>query len=232
MYVSLERADRSVFGADDELVVHDADLFRALGEVADARPRALVRHFAGQQHDAVVARDVEVDAVAVLVVGLVGDLELDAFVVDLRAGRPAVGGDQRRAAAAPATTTGTQPESAATATASASETRPARRGSSPRPRAAWRRWRRTGNGSSASGPPGCVRCADAAHTDGRRRAPEVHSMRPPPLPVSATTRISRVCAASMAAITLPELPDVEIASSTSPLVPSARTCFANTCSNE
>ena len=29
-----------------------------------------------------------------------------------------------------------------------------------------------------------------------------------------------------------ELPDVEIASSTSPLAPSARTCFANTCSNE
>jgi hypothetical protein len=28
-----------------------------------------------------------------------------------------------------------------------------------------------------------------------------------------------------------ELPEVEIASSTSPLRPSARTCFANTCSN-
>ncbi len=34
-----------------------------------------------------------------------------------------------------------------------------------------------------------------------------------------------------AAITFGELPDVEIASSTSPLAPSARTCFAKTCSN-
>ena len=36
----------------------------------------------------------------------------------------------------------------------------------------------------------------------------------------------------IAATTLAELPDVEIASSTSPEAPSARTCFANTCSKE
>ena len=47
-----------------------AHLLGVLREVADAGPDALVRNFAGQQDDAVVARDVEVDAVAVLRVGL------------------------------------------------------------------------------------------------------------------------------------------------------------------
>ena len=44
--------------------------------------------------------------------------------------------------------------------------------------------------------------------------------------------ISCSCAAPIASITLPELPEVEIASSTSPRRPSARTCLAKTCSNE
>ena len=51
-------------------------------------------------------------------------------------------------------------------------------------------------------------------------------MRPPSLPVKATMCMPRSCAASTAAITLPEFPDVEIASRTSPAPPSARTCLA------
>ena len=45
------------------------------------------------------------------------------------------------------------------------------------------------------------------------------------VPVSATTVISRSCAASIAASTLAELPLVDSASSTSPAWPSARTCL-------
>ena len=41
-------------------------------------------------------------------------------------------------------------------------------------------------------------------------------------------RISRSRAASIAETTLAEFPDVDIARRTSPAVPSARTCFANT----
>ena len=61
------------------------------------------------------------------------------------------------------------------------------------------------------------RARRAGRTGGRRSGARSSPMRPPPLPVSATTRISRSCAASTAATTLAELPDVEIASSTSPL---------------
>ncbi|MNC75038.1 hypothetical protein D3C75_1265020 [compost metagenome] len=51
------------------------------------------------------------------------------------------------------------------------------------------------------------------------------AMPPPSRPVRATTVISRSWAAWMAWITLPELPLVEIASSTSPGWPRARICL-------
>ncbi len=49
-----------------------------------------------------------------------------------------------------------------------------------------------------------------------------------PLPVSATTLVSRWRAAWMAAITFAELPEVESASRMSPGWPSASTCLENT----
>ncbi|MNG28503.1 hypothetical protein D3C84_1137760 [compost metagenome] len=48
-------------------------------------------------------------------------------------------------------------------------------------------------------------------------------MTPPPLPVRASTCISRALAASMARTTLGELPLVEMATSTSPACPKALT---------
>src|SRR5690554_2986295 len=56
------------------------------------------------------------------------------------------------------------------------------------------------------------------------------AMPPPSRPVSATTSMSRSWAAWMACRTLPELPLVEIASSTSPGCPRARICLEKTSS--
>jgi len=53
---------------------------------------------------------------------------------------------------------------------------------------------------------------------------------PPPLPVRPTTCTPASWAAFTASTTLPELPLVEIASSTSPFRPIARICLENTCS--
>jgi len=67
-----------------------------------------------------------------------------------------------------------------------------------------------------------------AHVDVLR--PRVPRHPAPSLPVSATIRSPSSRATRIAATTLAEFPEVEIASSTSPLRPSARSCFANTCS--
>jgi hypothetical protein len=52
---------------------------------------------------------------------------------------------------------------------------------------------------------------------------------PPPLPVSATTRMPSSCAAWIASTTFAELPLVEIASNASPRRPMARSGLENTC---
>src|SRR5438094_78919 len=52
---------------------------------------------------------------------------------------------------------------------------------------------------------------------------------PPPFPVNAITRSPSSCAAPIASSTLPELPLVEMASSTSPRRPIARSCLEKTC---
>ncbi len=99
--------------ADDHVVL---DRLHALGPACDldqVPANRVVRHLAGEQHRGVVAGHVEVDlVVAVARAGGRRDLELDRLVVDLRAGRAAVGGDHRRGADAGTTATPTQPGSA------------------------------------------------------------------------------------------------------------------------
>ena len=91
----------------------DAHLGRGPRDVADRRDEILRRHFAGQQHDAVVARHVDVYAVAIAGADVVGDLELDRLVVGLRADRAAIGRNERGAAdRAGRRRSGTQPAAA------------------------------------------------------------------------------------------------------------------------
>jgi hypothetical protein len=98
MYVSLVRADMVGVLPDHQLVFARRDLLGGLREVAEAGPDALIRNFAGQQDDAVVARDVEVDPVAVLRVGLLrrslSSMPSSSTCVPVG---PAIAGDQRGA---------------------------------------------------------------------------------------------------------------------------------------
>ena len=201
------------------------------------------RHFAGEQHLAVVARHVDVDAGAQQPSDRRRPSPTFCSIAwslwTTLADRRSIATSVPAPTVAPTTTTA-HPRSAQ----QRGEREPARLRSAtpadatsasaphPRLRAACCRWRRTGNESSAGG----TSWMRAVRSCGTHRctspAASIAPIWPPPLPVSATTRISRSCAATIAATTLAEFPDVDNASSASPLAPSARTCFAKTCSNE
>ncbi len=82
---------------DDDLVVDAAHFRRRARDLGDRADEVLRRHLARQKHDTVVARHVDVHAIAVTGADVVGDLELDRLVIRLRADRAAIARDQRRA---------------------------------------------------------------------------------------------------------------------------------------
>jgi hypothetical protein len=81
----------------DELVVDVRHVLDGAQGLDDGRLVGVRRHFAGDQHDAVVARHVHVAALADRCLDLVARLQLDRLVLDLRAGAATVGEHHRSA---------------------------------------------------------------------------------------------------------------------------------------
>ena len=84
--------------ADDEIVLHGTNLRRCARDLADVSLCAFGRHFARQQHDAVVAGGIDVEGALEALDDRRDDLVLDDLVVELCSGGTAVGRDQCRAA--------------------------------------------------------------------------------------------------------------------------------------
>ena len=97
MSVSLRTCLQVADGADEQFVLHRANLGRGPHQLADIGLGGLGGNLAGQQDDAIEAGDVDVEFAFEALVDGEGGLVLDDFVVELRARRTTICGDCRGA---------------------------------------------------------------------------------------------------------------------------------------
>src|SRR5450756_2521891 len=220
---------------DLDLVDHAAHVADLAHDFLYLRLGGGVGRLAGEQHVAVEAGDVDMHPVAKAVVDTAFSAQVDFLVLGLRADRtPVFQGERRDAGPA-------DHQRQATLQLWRESEQSNERQSAKRRKNVFQSGHDSAPSNNVSMPSHrqcsvsrCTSWMREVRSEGTQICTSSLASRlpilPPLLPVSATTCISRSCAAWIAAMTFFELPLVEIASSTSLACPSACTCRANTCS--
>src|SRR6266850_3798781 len=218
-----KRSDRGQL----RLVGHAADVWHSLHDLFHFGAHRLIRNLARDQRGAVERGNVDVDIVGEAGADTAAGAQLDRVVIQLRARGAAV--LDRRVSGA-----GTGADQCQL---TALQQRRARHDGKRQPCAglhpfapnSWKSMlshRQCSTSKWTSWIRAVLRCGTHTCTSSALMS---EAILPPPFPVNAMTRTPSSCAAPIASRTLAELPLVEMASSTSPARPIARSCLEKTC---